>query len=36
MYLKTKNIRKKLGFRDNFISKNSKHAKDTTEPVNFL
>lgn len=36
MYLKTKNIKKKLGSRNNLISKNSKYAKDTTKPVNLL
>jgi hypothetical protein len=34
MYLRIKCIRKKLGSRDNIVSKNPKYANDITKLVN--
>jgi hypothetical protein len=34
MYLRIKGIRKKLGSRDNIVSKNPKYANDITKLVN--
>jgi hypothetical protein len=34
MYLRTKDIEKRLGPRDNLVSKNSKYANDATKQVN--
>ena len=34
MYLRTKCIGKRLGRKDNLVSKNPKYAKDTTNLVN--
>jgi hypothetical protein len=34
MYLKTKSIGKKLGPRDNLVSKNPKYVNDTMKPIN--
>jgi hypothetical protein len=35
MYLRTKDIEKRLRFRDNLVPKNSKYVNDTIKPVNF-
>jgi hypothetical protein len=34
MYLKTKSIGKKLGPRDNLVSKNPKYVNDVMKPIN--